>query len=74
MDKNLAEKKMKIIFLRLRLAKKDEEKQIKQISHFQQFILFLNINFTSAWFSKGSECNSVIKKTHCLSFFRPSIT
>lgn len=64
MDTNLAEfkKKKKIIFLRLQLAKKEEK---KQISHFQQFLLFLKINFTSAWFSRGVNATSRQKKRHC---------
>ena len=38
-----------------------KKKRIK-ISHFQQFILFLKINFTSAWFYNGRECNRVVQR------------
>lgn len=48
-----------MIFLKTATCKKkdDEKKKRKEktnrISHFQQFLLFLKINFTSAWFSWG---------------------
>lgn len=65
MDTNLTEfkkkkeKKKENYFLEAATCKKkDEEKEIKQISHFQQFLLFLKINFTSAWFSRGVNATS----------------